>query len=280
MKNITRESIIEAAKEAARQVAGPLSRADFVRITGISEYHIYKIFPQGGWSEVRQLAGLGRNPKQTVALSDDELLREYHRIVTTIGDIPTWFVFNDMANISADVVRRRFGGSQGTIKKYRDWLRVNHPESPLLERIKVKKEPPIIAKEPTTVQTFSGWEKASGPQYGAPIDFRGLRHTPINENGVIFLFGMVSYELGFIVEAIHNAYPDCEAKRCIDRRRDRWQRVRIEFEHRSSHFRDHGHNPPNCDLIVCWEHDWADCPIEIIELKKIIKELPKEVRHA
>jgi hypothetical protein len=60
---------------------------------------------------------------------------------------------------------------------------------------------------------------------------------------------MVSYELGFLVEAIHTSYPDCEAKRCIDQRRDRWQRVRIEFEHRSSNFAEHGHDPRGCDLI-------------------------------
>jgi hypothetical protein len=41
---------------------------------------------------------------------------------------------------------------------------------------------------------------------------------------------MLSYEIVFIVEAVHAAYPDCAAKRCVDRRNERWQRVRIEFE--------------------------------------------------
>lgn len=279
MKSITRESIIEAAKEAAKQVAGPLSRADFVRITEISMHQIYTKFPEGGWSEVKQVAGLAFHP-QGKPLSDDDLLKEFHRIASALGNIPTWMVFSGRANISADVVRKRFGGTKGTKQKYIDWLKVNYPDSPLLSRIKVKEKSPAPIKEVPTAKLSSEWEKGDGPVYGAPIDFRGLRHAPINENGVIFLFGMVSYELGFSVEAIHNAYPDCEAKRCIDRRGNRWQRVRIEFEYKSSHFRDHGHNPQNCDLIVCWKHDWADCPIEIIELEKIIKELSKEVRHA
>jgi hypothetical protein len=100
-----------------------------------------------------------------------------------------------------------------------------------------------------------------------------LRHAPINEQGVVFLFGMVSYELGFIVEAIHAAFPDCEAKRCVDRRNERWQRVRIEFEFYSSNFRDHGHDPNGCDVIVCWEHDWADCRLEVVELRRVINDL-------
>ena len=30
-----------------------------------------------------------------------------------------------------------------------------------------------------------------------------------------------------------------------------------------------------CDIIVCWEHDWKDCPptIEVIELKSMIEQL-------
>jgi hypothetical protein len=55
----------------------------------------------------------------------------------------------------------------------------------------------------------------AGLQYGPPIDFRGLRHAPINEQVVVFLFGMVSYKLGFIVEAVHASFPDCETKRSL-----------------------------------------------------------------
>jgi hypothetical protein len=84
---------------------------------------------------------------------------------------------------------------------------------------------------------------------------------------------MVSFELGFLVEAVHVSYPDCAAKRRVDRRRDRWQQVRIEFEYRSSHFRNHEHDLSECDVIVCWEHDWPDCPLEVIELRRVINEL-------
>jgi hypothetical protein len=54
-----------------------------------------------------------------------------------------------------------------------------------------------------------------GPVFGSPINFRWLRHAPINELGVVYIFGMVSYELGFIVEALQSSFPDCEAKRFI-----------------------------------------------------------------
>jgi hypothetical protein len=110
------------------------------------------------------------------------------------------------------------------------------------------------------------------PTYGNPIDFRGLRHEPVNEQGVVFLFGMVAKELGYMVEAVQVGYPDCEAKRQIGP--GKWQRVRIEFEFESNRF---NHDPGGCDLIVCWRHNWPDCPpnIEVVELRSEIEKLSK-----
>jgi hypothetical protein len=114
------------------------------------------------------------------------------------------------------------------------------------------------------------------PTYGNPIDFRGLRHEPVNEQGVVFLFGMLARELGYAVEAVQTGYPDCEAKRQIDK--GKWQRVRIEFEFESRNFRTHGHQPEGCDLIVCWRHNWPECPthIEVLELRSVIKSLGRQ----
>jgi len=271
---MTAEAIITAAKNAAAKTGGILSRADFIRLTGISEHHIYATFPTGGWSEVKRLAGLQRHPHHREPVSDDDLLREFHRVVTSVG-IPTWAVFSSQANVSADVVRRRFGGLQGTLKRYRTWLESHEPQSPLLSALRASSDHEI--PPPPAPMTSAGrpvnWPKSETTEFGQPINFRGLRHAPINEQGVVFLFGMVSYELGFIVEAVHAAYPDCEAKRCVDRRRDRWQRVRIEFEFRSRHFLEGGHDPKHCDVIVCWEHNWPECPLEIIELRRVINDL-------
>ncbi len=280
MGEVTREAIIDAAKRAAAQADGPISRADFERLTGVSTYHVYRLLPEGGWSEVKAAAGLERHPKDKDPLSDDELLCEYHRVAVELGALPIWAIFAAQARVSADVVRRRFGGLRGTLKRYRRWLEQHEPRSPLLEELELKSkhELPTRPSAPDNPQQ-TVWAKNAGTVFGPPIDFRGLRHAPINEQGVVFLFGMVSYEIGFIVEAIHAAYPDCEAKRCVDRRNDRWQRVRIEFEFCSSNFRDHGHDPNGCDVIVCWQHDWPDCPLEVVELREVINDLERSRRN-
>ena len=35
-----------------------------------------------------------------------------------------------------------------------------------------------------------------------------LQHAPINEQGVVYLFGMVSHELGFLVEAVQTGFQE------------------------------------------------------------------------
>jgi len=51
--------------------------------------------------------------------------------------------------------------------------------------------------------------------------------------------------------------------------------VNIEFEFESGNFREHGYPLNACDVIVCWRHNWEECPknIEIVELSSVIKSL-------
>jgi hypothetical protein len=45
--------------------------------------------------------------------------------------------------------------------------------------------------------------------------------------------------------------------------------INLEFETVSKDFERHRHNQKMCGLIICWKHDWKDCPsnIDVIELK-------------
>lgn len=280
MSDLTREGIITAARKAADEnAATTLSRVDFQRLTGISQYHIYRLFPDGGWNEVVRLAGLDQHPNYNASVTDEALLAAFHSVAVDLGRVPTWHQFSARAMFSADTIRKRFGGTRGTIDRYRAWLEQNDPTSPLLEELQGRSRPAVNR----LVERHQGpptpnaeiWPAQRGIHYGAPIDFRGLRHAPINEQGVVFLFGMVCHDLGLQVEAVQSGFPDCVAKRAIDHRGDRWQQVRIEFEYRSSNFVEHGHDPNGCDVIVCWLDDWPDCPLQVIELRTVIDRLDR-----
>jgi hypothetical protein len=47
----------------------------------------------------------------------------------------------------------------------------------------------------------------------------------------------------------------------------------VEAASRAGAFRDHGHDPAGCNVIVCWEHNGEDCPVEILELRSILDQL-------
>lgn len=74
---------------------------------------------------------------------------------------------------------------------------------------------------------------------------QGLGHQPVNEMGVVFLFGMIAHLLGFVVEALQMSFPDCLAK--LEVEPGIWQHVRIEFEFESRKFREHRHDPAQCE---------------------------------
>jgi hypothetical protein len=108
---------------------------------------------------------------------------------------------------------------------------------------------------------------------GDLINFRGLVYAPLNENGVIFLFGKIAEDLNMYIEEIKPGFPDCIGRRYTGKG---WEKVSIEFEFKSSNFKQHKHNPDHCDIIICWDNDWKDCPIEVIELKTEIKGLKND----
>jgi len=108
------------------------------------------------------------------------------------------------------------------------------------------------------------------PVCGTVLNFRSMLHEPTNEQGVVLLFGMMAEELGFIIENVRTAYPDCEGKRRVGI--NSWQRIRIEFEYLSSRF---NHPEDGCDLIICWRNDRPHPRIEVIALEKVLADRRK-----
>ena len=105
---------------------------------------------------------------------------------------------------------------------------------------------------------------------GAPFSRMPLTNAPVNEMGVVFLFALVAWDLGFQVESLWGrGYPDGRAKREVSP--GKWQDQAIEFEYESRNFVLHGHDPKKCDVIVCWRHNWKECPeeIEVVELCRL-----------
>lgn len=102
---------------------------------------------------------------------------------------------------------------------------------------------------------------------GEVLEGAPLRYAPANELGVVFLFAHLARKWGLRVDAVQPRFPDCIAYQKIQGKE---KRIRIEFELNSRSFKTHGHDPRQCDCIVCWEHDWPDAPsnLQIVELRR------------
>ena len=83
---------------------------------------------------------------------------------------------------------------------------------------------------------------------------------PMNEQGTIVLFSKLADEMGYVFKRIGTGCPDATLEKD-------GQRVRVEFEHKSSNFRRHKHNPDNVDLIICWEDDWPTSSVPVLCLE-------------
>jgi len=118
-----------------------------------------------------------------------------------------------------------------------------------------------------------------GDEVGPRIDFPGLTYAPINEQGVVLLFGMLADNIGFSVESIRVHYPDAIVIDYRAGKESRGVRKYVEFEYLSSNFE--GHDPKECDMIVCWEDDWEDRPkdLEILELRSLLQQLKEQAKE-
>ena len=69
--------------------------------------------------------------------------------------------------------------------------------------------------------------------FGDKIGFKSLSCAPVNELGVVYLFGVLHDTFDFKIESIQSGFPDCVARR--KKGQNRWEEVRIEFETIASH---------------------------------------------
>jgi hypothetical protein len=269
----TKESLLDRLREVADKLdKKSVSRSEFIRDTGISEWHVLKHFDS--WNEFVSSAGL--QPTDVSRIANNDLFEAMREAFLQEGVIPTRTKFRKACRFSDYVYAKRWGTWSNVLLEFRRWVEQTHSDFPYFEQLPTAAGIPVAATElgaSAPVSEKTSWAPSGGRLYGPVLNFRGLQHAPINEQGVVLLFGMVALELGFMVERVATGFPDCEAKRRVNRKYDRWERVRIEFEFQSRNFRDHGHDPSQCDLVVCWEDNWPDCPVEIMELKSAIEAL-------
>jgi hypothetical protein len=273
----TRESIIKAWKAEDKKSARPVGANQVAMAMKISPHWIRKLFPEESLTEMKRQNNI-RLSKQEQHHSAEALFQKLDDVVTSRSAVPAWSVLIHRTGISEKTWKKTLGGRAGCTKEdvyraYYQWLCAKHKTSAniaIVERFLNRLSESETTADAVTVRPREpGATKSEGPVYGKLLNYRNMTYAPTNELGVVLLFGMVSKALGFeSIQRVAPDFPDCEALRRV--RGGQLQRRLIEFEYKSREF---NHDPKGCDIIVCWEHNWKECPssLEVIELSKEIE---------
>lgn len=283
-----RKHVLKSIAEMAKQLGRSPSFAEFAARSGISKYTVMRDFSK--WTQAVRAAGLKPEWVRN-RLGADELLKDWGEAVRKKGGVPSTSSYVAHGKHACQTVAKRFGGWDALPAAF---LKFAAGKSEWGDVV-------ILLEQAMRQQNFSeahqregtrrrdsgipravrgnlrGFSDALHPPiagrtiYGDLVHFRGMRHEPVNEQGMVLLFGMLAEELGYSVESVQTGFPDCEAKRRVAP--GAWQRVQIEFEFESKNFLRHQHPSCGCDVIVCWRHNWKECPkqIEVIELADVLR---------
>jgi hypothetical protein len=275
---MTREQLMAAIGECAETLGHVPSHAELMRSGKVSGRQIVKHF--GTYTRALRACNLERSTGGK-KLPLEKLFLDWARVVRELKKIPSKADYEHLGKHSDTPLKTRFGSwsqvprylrrymeEQGLTEEWKDVMDLIRAYEQGLDGMEMAASPECEQKKTSTLKPRVMTDR---PVYGPLIRPYPMIHGPINENGVLYLFGTVSERLGFVVTLVQGAFPDCYAMRLVDV--DRWQPVRIEFEYESRNFLRHMHDPSGCDIIVCWKHNWPECPLEVIELSKIVGEI-------
>lgn len=292
--HLTRDDALSAIRRIAADLGRAPSRREFLRRATalttesaappgdpITQHVIDRCFES--WNDALRQAGIERHSKnQPVEI--EPMLGQWAAMVRALGHVPTRAGYRREGGRHAEVLQRAchgwsripavFTGYAKDKPELADVLRIiEHARAagPKRHRALIMPWTTDPAASTDAIRSSRLHDRAV---LGDPLDFEAMRHEPVNEQGVVLLFGMLAHRLGYLIETVQTAFPDCEAKRRVAG--GRWQRVHLEFEFESRAYKEHGHPAERgaaCDVIVCWRHTWAECPewIEVLELRPAVE---------
>jgi hypothetical protein len=267
----TTEEIIAGIKDCAAKLGHPPTRREVSVAHGIQAQDYQRMF--GSYTRALKAAGLEGGGSGHVRQLN-ELFEEWATIVREVGQVPSLGEYRFRSKYSVGPLRKRFGGWMHVTKGLLQYAAENKLEErwgdvlDIARRYKPHLKSLRSNAMESSMSTSSARVLKDRPISGAPFAVLPMVFTPVNEMGVVYLFGTMATRLGFMLTYIGTQYPDAEAYREVAP--GRWQLERVEFEMYSRNFLLHGHDPKDCDLIVCWEHNWEECPVEVLELKKAL----------
>jgi hypothetical protein len=272
---MTKEQLMAEIKDCAERLGYAPSLAELAKNSNVRTCDVRRHFETYG-AAIRA-CGLERKGSG-YDLRLEEIFRNWATVVRKLGKVPSVAEYQTHGNQCARPAMRCFGVwahvAAGMLKYARD----SRLESEWSDVLELTAEHLAAGGGKARNSTRTGLPIQPHPRilegepiYGPPNVESPLLLAPSNEQEVILVFGAVARKLGFAILKLQTQFPDGEALREMEP--GRWQRIRIEFEYESRNFLRHGHTAEKCHVIVCWRHNWPECPVEVIELSRLAADL-------
>lgn len=264
---MTGEEILAAIREVALKLGRTPNREEFISLSTVSARTVRNRF--GSYTRALHAAGL-ELPSHVPKIDMQSLFLDWATLARAQGKVPGISFYEQQSKYSVRPLLYRFGSwtqvpfgmqsfaeQQGLDKEFADVMQMIQAYRRVTEE---------AAARAGMRNKLRIWKDR--PVLGPPVMRAPLATAPVNESGVIFLFGSMAEQLGFMLTHVQSDFPDARAM--VEVEPGRWQDVRVEFEFMSKNFMLHNHDPRGCDLIVCWIHNWPDCPLDVLELRALV----------
>ncbi len=258
----------EMQRVAQALVRSHLTSEEFDAHGKVSAFRIVRVF--GTWPAALQAAGLASSPNVIREVPISTLAGDFLSASIVLGRLPTITELTRRSRHVSNTFAGKHGGYRAFKRAAIDHLFSHHARIPPAIKTLFENE---LSQFPSEVAPRSDSPQSQPHRQGGTLNFRAFAFAPTCEHDVVQMFGAVAQELGFEILANRSAFPDCQARRRRPGTRETFVDCLIEYEFASSEYRRHGHPLSGCHLVVCWTHDWADCPIEVLELSAEIRNL-------
>lgn len=283
---ISRETLLRAIRSALKAAGrSRITQQHFLAASSLRKRDIFTHFAT--WQAALRAAGCHARP-HNAPVPTAQLLDDWGNVAASLRRIPTVHEYHLHGHYTEGTFSHRFGSwsrvptafrahAKKSSKSARKWKRVlKHIDSTPPRKRRLSRTRPAIRNRRMSAAAQSHPYPLPSRAASAPATLNPLSplcFAPANEQGVIILFGKLAERLGFLILALQTPFPDCTALRRTPS--GNWEIVTIEFEFESKNFCYHRHDPAGCDFIVCWEHNWPDCPenLKVIALREHVTAL-------
>ena len=262
----TKDEIIRAIQQSAEELGKVPTVAELKRLKKIGLKTVKRYF--GRYADALREAGF-EPAGSGYKLPLETLVKDWLGIARKLGKMPSLLEYKRLSPYSVGPLIGRFGGWTEVPRGALLFIHEKELEEEWGDVVAMLERHESCNRNGDSRSSAEKWKDA--PMYGAPLSPWSMLHAPINEMGVLYLLGALAPEVRLVVTRVQQPFPDLEVMREVEP--GRWQRLPGELEFESRNFLIHGHDPDKVAMIVCWVHNWPECPVEVIELSAVLRKL-------